>query len=279
MKPNIFVPFFLFPVFAFSQASQDLYLDEDGIKIEKYNPGKSYDDNYSLNNSIYTIGRKLTYSYYYENKKGDKFLIKKGKEIPQPQGYNIYDWDFVELSKKDPQTVQFITLTTTSGDPFHGAVPDYNQTAIEYQYVTNNGELWNSETTGAIENPMNVWIHPPRNLFFEILELNPFPYIKSPYTVGTKWDWKLQIGENWGDSRWLKWTGEIENHYQYEIIGQKMIPTKLGDLDCYLVQGKAKSRIGETQLLSYFSPEFGFVKLEYKNIDGTKTVLELEKAE
>ena len=62
-------------------------------------------------------------------------------------------------------------------------------------------------------------------------------------------------------------------------VGLKTISTKLGNLECYIVQATAKSRIGETELISYFNPKFGFVKLEYKNIDGTKTVLELENVE
>jgi hypothetical protein len=46
-----------------------------------------------------------------------------------------------------------------------------------------------------------------------------------------------------------------------------------------IVKGKAKSRIGETELIAYFNPTYGFVKLDYKNIDGSRTVIELEKLE
>ncbi|MFP3577738.1 hypothetical protein, partial [Brevibacillus sp. SIMBA_040] len=60
---------------------------------------------------------------------------------------------------------------------------------------------------------------------------------------------------------------------------KKNISTKLGNLECFIINAKAKSRIGETELLSYFNPVFGFVRLEYKNIDGSKTILELEKVE
>lgn len=57
------------------------------------------------------------------------------------------------------------------------------------------------------------------------------------------------------------------------------ITTPLGNLECYIIAAKAKSRIGKTELLSYFSPKFGFVRLEYKNIDGTQTFIQLEKVE
>ena len=77
----------------------------------------------------------------------------------------------------------------------------------------------------------------------------------------------------------MEWKGGIENNYEYEIVDKKNISTKLGNLECYIVNAKAKSRIGETELISYFNFKYGFVKLEYKNIDGTKTILELEKVE
>lgn len=277
MKAIQYFSLLLLPAFYLSQANPDKYIiDEDGITGEKIDKTKTYDENINANNIIYSMGRKFTYSYYYQNKKGEKFLIKKGKEILQPEGYTISDWEFVDIQKQDGQTVDKLLLQASAGNPFTD-IQGYNQTAISYEYLMKNGEPFTMETTGAVENEMNVWIHPPRGSFFEILELNPFPYIKAPYKIGTKWNWKLNIGEHWSDKRWLEWKGSIENIYEYEIVGKKSISTKLGSLECFIINSKARSRIGETELLSYFSPVFGFVKLEYKNIDGTKTILELEK--
>ncbi|UOK41699.1 MULTISPECIES: hypothetical protein [Flavobacterium] len=280
MKIIKFIPILLFPISGLSQANLEKYvIDDDGITAEKPNSSKTYDENYNSNNIIYTAGRRFTYSYYYQNIKGEKFLIKKGGDILQPGGYSISDWEFVDIEKQDDKTVCLLILKPNSGNPFAKDTPDYNQTAIGYVYLMKNGKSFSMEITGAIENEMNVWIHPPRSKFFEILELNPFPYIKAPYKIGTKWNWKLKIGDHWSDKRWLEWKGEIENIYDYEIINKTNISTKLGNLECYVVNAKAKSKIGETELVSYFNPNFGFVKLEYKNIDGTKTVLEIEKVE
>ncbi|MDY3352366.1 hypothetical protein PG357_10280 [Riemerella anatipestifer] len=118
-----------------------------------------------------------------------------------------------------------------------------------------------------------------RSNFFALLELNPFPYIKAPYKTGASWNWKLKIGDHWSDKRWLEWKGGIENIYKYKIREKKIISSKMGMIECYIIQAYAKSRIGKTELISYFSPTLGFVKLEYKNIDGSKTVIELEKSE
>ncbi|MBP7499750.1 MAG: hypothetical protein KA796_07785 [Chryseobacterium sp.] len=280
MKISIFVLFLFFPIYHFSQINSEQYLiDDDGITVEKPKADKTYDENYNSNNIIYKIGKSLTYSYFHQNMKGEKFLIKQGKEIQQLGGHSRYDWEFVSFDRQDNETVKHLILKPSSGNPFGKEIPDYNQTAIGYEYIMNNGQFLTMEMTGAIENEMNVWIHPPRSNFFKILELNPFPYIKSPYQIGTKWNWKLEIGDHWADKRWLEWKGGIENNYDYEIKDKKNITTKLGNLECYIIHSKAKSRIGETELISYFNPNFGFVKLEYKNIDGTKTILELEKVE
>lgn len=280
MKIIKLLPILLLSISCSIQKNIDKYvIDDDGITVEKTDSAKQYDEVYNTNNVIYTVGKKFTYSYFYQNTKGEKFLMKRGKAVLQPKGHTIYDWEFVNIDKTDNETVNHLILIPSLGNPFGKYFPDYNQTAISYEYFMNNGQSLTIETTGAIENEMNVWIHPPRNNFFKILELNPFPYIKAPYKIGTKWKWKLKIGDQWSDKRWLEWKGEIENIYDYEIKEKKNISTKLGNLECYIVLANAKSRIGETELISYFNPEFGFVKLEYKNIDGTKTILELINVE
>lgn len=280
MKIIKFIPILLFNISCSAQTNLEKYvIDDDGITVEKADSTKQYDDVYNTNNIIYTVGKKFIYSYFYQNTDGEKFLIKRGKEVLQPQGYSTYDWDFINLEKQDSETVTHLILKPSLGNPFGKDFPDYNQTAISYEYLMHNGQSLTNEVTGAIENEMNVWIHPPRSNFFKVLELNPFPYIKMPYKIGTKWNWKLKIGDHWSDRRWLEWKGGIENNYEYEIKGKKNISTKLGKLECFIIHSKAKSRIGETELISYYNFKFGFLKLEYKNIDGTKTVLELESVE
>ncbi|SFN49459.1 hypothetical protein SAMN05421594_2981 [Chryseobacterium oleae] len=279
MKTQIITLFLIIPIPLFSQKTEkDFITDDDGITVEKLNTTLSYDDNYNKDNKIYKIGRRFIYSYYYENHDGKKFLVGKGEPIKQ-QDYFIHDWKFIPIDSPTEETVKNIILKPVTGNIFKNLLPDYNQTGISYEYVMGNNLSLNSETTGVVENEMNIWLHPPRSNFFEILEINPFPYIKAPYQMGNKWKWKLEIGDGWSDKRWKEWKGGIENSYEYEITDRKNISTKLGNLDCYVITAKATSRIGETGLISYFSPDFGFVKLEYKNIDGTKTVLELEKIE
>ncbi|MDF1546290.1 MAG: hypothetical protein P1P88_00620 [Bacteroidales bacterium] len=153
--------------------------------------------------------------------------------------------------------------------------PDYNQTVISYKYPQVNGDRKFSSSTGVIENEKNVWMHPPRDRFFRILEINPFPFIQAPYEIGNKWNWSLGIGSFWGDERWKNWNESIENQYDYEIVGKEKIKLEIGEVECYIIESIARSSIGQTRLTAYFNMEIGFVKLDYTNIDSTRTVLEL----
>ena len=61
-------------------------------------------------------------------------------------------------------------------------IPDYNQTVLSYKI----GNDLRSFMSGVVENEKNVWIHPPRDEYFKILEINPFPFIKDLTKIGTK---------------------------------------------------------------------------------------------
>ena len=185
-------------------------------------------------------------------------------------------WFFVSVDSINENTIDKVIITVKFGlKPMNFQNPDYNQTVISFNYPQISGKETFNSTSGVIENEKNVWIHPPRDRFFRILEINPFPFIQAPYEIGNKWNWSLKIGSFWGDSRWKTWDESIENKYIYEIIDKKKIKLAIGEFECYVIQSTAKSSIGQTHLTAYFNMEIGFVKLEYTNIDSTKTILEL----
>lgn len=250
--------------------------DNDGITAEKIDTTSKDENRYNHNNKIYKVGRTFTFNYFYEDKQGNKFLMTRAGLSKKGE----HGWEFENIEKKDSQSVYQVTLKVKSGlSPFIQNFPDYNQTVILYDYKMLNNQYLGNEMTGVIENKKNVWMHPPRVYFFKILEINPFPYIKAPYVVGNKWNWKLNIGDYWSDKRWLKWQGENQNIYQYQITEKTEIITKLGKIVCFVVESEAKSNLGITKLKSYFNENLGFVKLDYTNIDGTKTIMELENVD
>ncbi len=260
--------------------NSQLILD-DGIYVEKFDSSVVDPDRYTANNRIFTTGRTFTYAYHYEDLSGRQFVFAENEGASELDfRERARAWHFIPLDSMAGHAISKIRLEVEYGlEPMVRNNPDYNQTVISYHYPQNDGHQNFSESTGLIENDMNIWMHPPRQKLFRILELNPFPFIMAPYEQGQSWSWKLTIGDFWGDERWKTWEGSITNEYRYTIIGKEMVSTGMGLLECLVISASAQSRIGNTKLISYFNPDFGFVKLDYTNIDSTKFVLELKQFE
>ncbi len=184
-----------------------------------------------LQSRIYNPESVYTFNYRYIDSAGKEmfFRIKKYRT-----------WEFVEIDQNDGNIVKDFKMEILNRKLVYDNSSFY-QTGISYiidKSVT---------TTGLIENNRNIWLHPPREYLFQILELNPFPYIKSPFEIGHIWEWKLDIGGHWGDKRWKEWTGSIENKYQYCIVGIDKLKTPFGILDCYIIESQAVSELGTTK--------------------------------
>lgn len=245
---------------------------EDGISVEKFDSANVDQNRFTKNNITFSEGTVFTYDFEHITQTNQKLLFTKDERV---EDYK-FDWKFVPMDSANENTVTSIKITVMPGlDPMIQFQPDYNQTILKYECHTENGKAFSNSMSGVIENENNIWMHPPRDKYFRILELNPFPFINAPYEVGNEWEWTLGIGSGWGDVRWKVWEGRIENKYKYKITDKKKIKTALGEIDCFVIESTAKSRIGETQLTSFFNPEYGFVRLNYINIDGSKTNLEL----
>lgn len=244
----------------------------NGIYVEQFADTIKDPEKYNVNNKIYKTGRQFIYDYYYQNKQQQKYHFGSIEQTVGETDILPYNaWRFIPVDSVDAIKVVEVKLTVIKV-----GIPDYDQTGIKYDFPMVSSPLAFNESTGVIENEKNIWMHPPRSKFFRILEINPFPFIQQPYQVGNKWNWKLKVDAFWADSRWKIWQSDINNNYQYEITGKKKLKTKLGELDCWVVSAVGTSEIGTTKLISYFNENFGFVKLDYTNIDGTKTVLELK---
>lgn len=246
-----------------------LVLDDDNIWVEQFDSTYKDPNRYTSNNKIFETNKTFVYSFEHIKKDGTSWSFQYIDSIS--------DWKFVPLTSFE-EKIEKVSISVLEGlKPMIYAIPDYNQTVLSYTYWTQNNIAPFGGNSGVIENERNIWMHPPRDKYFKILEISPFPYIKSPYKVGNSWNWSLEIGEYWSDPRWKTWKGTITNNYSYKIVDLRTIKTPLGKIKCYVVEGVAESEIGKTKLISFFSPEFGFVKLNYQNIDDTRTNLEIVK--
>lgn len=245
---------------------------EDGIYVESFDSTHVDENRYTVNNKVFKAGTEFVYQFYHETATGEKRSFKHDAEV---EDY-AKAWKFLDIDATDQNKIGQIKISVRKGlQPFIESFPDYNQTIIKFDYTKDSEYASFNSMSGVIENEKNIWIHPPRDKYFRILELNPFPFIQAPYEIGNTWDWSLTIGSSWGDKRWKTWEGNITNTYQYEITDKRTIKTDLGKIECFEIQSTATSRIGSTQLVALFSPIYGFVSLDYTNIDSTRTLLEL----
>ena len=247
-------------IYIYAQVKED---DTNLLLIDGYLYGNIIEKPELERNNIYKREGVFTFSY--------KFIDKNGKEL---FFYINKDgsWDFIDVNQINDNVVKDFKLEVLNSN-MNFSDPIYYQTGISYIIDKNN---LNHPKTGLIENERNIWFHPPREYLFQILELNPYPYIKYPLEIGHEWIWKLRIGDSWGDKRWKQWKGVAEFNYKYSIVGEKTIKTNFGNLDCFIVESEAISSIGKTRLTSYFNSKYGFVKLEYTNIDNSKLQIVLQ---
>ena len=195
------------------------------------------------------------------------------KENSEGSDY-MHSWQFVAADSIDESTIKEVNIKISGGVENN---PNHNQTVALYEYIANDQSNPFTSISGIIENEKNIWMHPPRDKFFNILQLNPYPFIQAPFEVGHTWEWSLQIGGIWGDKRWKTWEGIIENKCIYTITSKKKTKTAFGELDCYTIESNAISELGETKLTALFNTTYGFMELAYTNIDSSTTRLQLNK--
>lgn len=237
---------------------------EEGIFVEKFAPEVTDENRYNLDNVIYKVGRTFVYDYIYKDKDGKEFYFEGGRD----------GWNFAPIGTDRYYVVKQVHIKVLNGlQPMIEQIPDYNQTLLNFTCPPNTDYT----ISGVVENYKNVWMHPPREALFRILELNPFPFIQAPYEVGHSWDWELDVDNKWGDPRWMTWEGALKNKYNYEISEKKMVASQFGDLECFVVNSTAKNKLGQTKLRANFNVEYGFVNMDFTNIDGSKIEMTLSE--
>lgn len=213
---------------------------QHSIFVEKVPKNLLDDENrFDLDNKIYPIGKELVF----------KFTISKN----------------YSLLNSEIDLINLEILGTTK--PFNKLDPDYSQTVIKYTYFDKNGKLLLTEKTGLIENDRNIWFHPPRSNDAGILQLSAFPYIK--FNDKRKWKWNLEAAySNYGS--------EVYKH-KYTQNNSVLYESNLGRLLCDVILAETESSNGYTTSRFLYNNQYGFVLLEFSNLDGTKITLTLIK--
>ncbi|MGY6561050.1 MAG: hypothetical protein ACXITV_02975 [Luteibaculaceae bacterium] len=216
------------------------------------------------NNKIYRPGLQFVFD----------IKIKIGENTVFLKLNNDRTYELVE--KENGEQVSQVFLTVAK--PKDKDRTNKRQTEIFYSYGSTN---FVASSTGLVENDKNCWIHPPRDAFFSILELFPFPYIKAGAAQNHRWTDYLFIDERWKNELFGQWDGKLKTALEYEITQlDASIETSFGKIKTKTVESKSKSILGVNYLKAAFSDELGFVRLEYysdKNISITFELTEVRE--
>lgn len=257
-------------LFTIAAVSGQHFQNEDSLFYEVPNSVNIGNENFfNLDNKIYKPGKEFIFSYQII-KDRDTLLVR----INEKNDSSTPNWTFVNT--EDSLTIDKISFKVLNGyGGLDDLFPDYSQTVIQQIYYSKQDVLFDG-FTGIIENKYNIWLHPFRGKYFSVLQFSPFPYIKLPGKNGLKWKWKLNdISDRWSDPRIVQYTGKQQATYIYEITGKVELQTPMGKLKCHVIQGTANTSLGQSTMTSYFNKRYGFVFLQYSNIDDSIISLKL----
>lgn len=210
------------------------------------------------------------------NYEEDNFVFQKGAVLV----YEIIDQVSGLANSESKFDTGSVTITV---DPqvsklMREMVGSYHQTGVRYSYSPNL-KISTAET-GVIENVRNIWIHPFRGGQLAKVNLNAYPFVKFPLRLGEDYEWELSVGgSKYSDPRWKTWSGATVRKHLYKVVRKEKVLTPLGKeaIDVFVIQAETQGDIGHTSAEFWYNEYFGFIRIAYCNIDGTKTVFRLLK--
>lgn len=300
-RPIVWTLLFSLQWFPSRVFSQEFFLDDgiyfekpvtgDGIWTEKANYADTSMHKYTRDNLSYKLGNVFIYDYYYLDASGKKkkFLLTKN-ESSTANPLNLVDYDQLTDS-----TIERIMLRVTDKrEDFKACDSSCTQTTICYSYLIKNKKAKSKTdsknstgnryisceavSTGVIDNKKNIWMHPPRQFTFRILQLSPFPFYQQQEDV-MHWAWNVTVNGVYLDARWIPSKEKITVRTDYERKKDEKLATVFGDLSCKVTTATAILRSAnfetKTYLKSYYHQQYGFLKLEYTLVNGAKMIIDL----
>ena len=150
------------------------------------------------------------------------------------------------------------------------------QTMIVYEFFNNFGTIIPvTERTGLTEDSSTVFLFPPRNSGFALLELTPFPQVEYPLEEGNTWIDNLTVSTDWSDAMRIDFESALYLYSEYTVSGQEMISSRFGQRLAWVIDAKAESRLGETASQFKFDEELGFMEMTFNFLNGSQLTMEL----
>lgn len=136
------------------------------------------------------------------------------------------------------------------------------------------------QSAGVIETSNKIYLHPPRQNEFSILEYSPFPEIHFPISKGLNWTKKLALGKHFVNEKY-NMTADKIILFEYKYQNTQPYKLRLNNkmVDCYYIYANTTNTKPQTSFSGLFNTKYGFVKMIFKNIDDSILILELDGIE
>lgn len=239
-----------------------IYDCENGLCVEYMNLDSTRINDFSEDNIIYKDKLEFVFDYKYTDSTGVYLIGNEGHLLDT-------------ITKINSQTILNASFHVDKDkrNSFQGEDSYYPQSWLMYDYYDQNGEtIWPKTSSGLIENELNIWIHPfRRDTYFAMLNINPYPYVQYPISVGQEYEWQLSVGgSKYTNPIWAVWDGNTLRKHSYRVIGTKKVNLSFDeDILVYLIEANSISEIGESSAEFEFSEKYGFVKMKFNNINNS----------
>lgn len=232
-------------------------------------------------NRIYVRGRIFTYAYTLKrNGAMYHYAVVQDERALLDSSYKYVDWMYVPIdsvfNNDKIYPVNKVELTVFDREPdFNG---DPGLTRIKYEYYNDEKRIFLGDGKSAIESDKMIMLTPPGSHGFVFTTFNPIPIIKFPLENGMSWKQYTSFTDIYCDRAKIKFEsadGLFHVNQEYRVTGELNINTRIGIIVCKKIEAVAKTSLGDTFATFYFNEQWGFVKTEYRNIDGSELVFQL----
>jgi len=222
-------------------------------------------------NQIFRGGRVFVYSYQVFDSLGQEQRIITTYNFNK---YNPVDWKREPVPIDKPLTTEYpidsirLRVLNNTGNSTQAD----QQTMIVYEYFNEKGTIVpETERTGLIEDSTAIALNPPRNSGFAMLQFSPYPEVEFPLTIDKTWNSSQTIPV-------MEFENPVNVYSTFTVVDRVTIESALGPQPVWVIEALGENRFRNTKTTLFFNETLGFVKIEYENVDGSRMVLNLERA-
>ncbi len=241
--------------------------------------GEENKNNYD--NKIFISNRTLRYNISFKDSTGKKLKLFIFNELCKSDSSNkCHNFKLTPINYKkrnNEYEINNFTITVYRNNTEVMKNIASTQTIVNYSFFNNNKIINRlSSLTGIIEDSSQIYMHPPRSGYFEILEFFPFPKVYFPLSIGKSWSSKLSV-----PNHFFKYSN-IENKAQvvlnsYRVTEKIFIETSDGKKECWKIDAVSQSDIGENKASFYYSTTIGFIKMVFIDTNGKQLIFDISK--